>query len=95
MLVIDSGSNSLYRVDPKSGDRTVLSSSSRGSGPVFVNPHNVAVDNDGGILVFDDGMRALLHVDPSSGDRKVISSKKVGKGTWFGEVWGLVVVPTS
>jgi glucose/arabinose dehydrogenase len=93
LLVIDSGSNALYRVDPRSGDRSVVSSADRGKGRPFTNPHNVTVEADGGILVFDDGIAALLRVDPRSGDRTVVSSNTVGKGTIFGEVWGIVVVP--
>jgi streptogramin lyase len=81
-------------VDPRSGDRNLVSSADRGKGPLFVKPHNVTVEADGGILVFDDGAAALLRVDPRSGDRAVVSSRTVGKGTFFGEVWGIVVVPT-
>jgi streptogramin lyase len=91
--VIDSGSNALYRVDTRSGDRALVSFADRGSGRTFVNPHNVAVEADGSILVFDDGIPALVRVDPRSGDRTVLSSKHVGKGTYFAEVWGMVVVP--
>jgi hypothetical protein len=48
-VVADSGSNNpkVVRVDPASGNRTVLSSSSVGTGTNFVSPYGIAVDGSG------------------------------------------------
>lgn len=73
----------LLRVDPATGDRSVVSgcadavcASTIGSGPAFFAPRFVALRADGDALVADrstPGTWAVVHVDLASGDRNVVS----------------------
>jgi hypothetical protein len=79
LVVVDSGLQALVRVDPQSGDRTVVSgvdpntSELHGSGLRFVFPTSIAIQMDGSLVVGDPGLQALVRVDPGSGDRTVVS----------------------
>ena len=85
ILVVDisTGIQALFRIDPVTGDRVILSSASIGSGPNFVTPFAVLEQDSGAILVLDNGIPALLSVDPTTGNRTVLSSASVGSGTAF------------
>jgi hypothetical protein len=69
--------DSIVRVDPVTGDRTVISggSENRGSGPPLLEPLTVAVEADGKLIVVEGfgGLKAVMRVDPVTGDRVVIS----------------------
>ncbi len=73
LVVIDPGLEAVVRVDPVSGDRTILSDASVGSGPGFGAPFGIAVEADGSLVVVDIGLEVVLRVDPVSGDRTIIS----------------------
>ncbi len=71
-------SGALFRVDPDTGIRTLLSDfGNAAQGPVGRNPTGVIVEADGDILVGDpdfgpaDG--AILRIDPATGMRTVLS----------------------
>ncbi len=76
IIVADIGTRTLLRVDPITGNRTLLS----GSGPAFSRPKFVAVQEDGGLVVVDDVLDSLINVDASSGDRSIISGPTLGAG---------------
>jgi streptogramin lyase len=89
ILVIDWALGSVLRIDPTSGDRTVVSgcidepcSSKVGSGVAFESPYGVVVEADGGILVTEAGsfngteFRALFRVNPDNGVRTIVSGCK-------------------
>jgi len=89
ILVNDRALRSVLRVDPTSGDRTVVSgcidescSSTVGSGVAFESPYDVVVEADGSILVTEfntfDGteLRALFRVNPNNGVRTILSGCK-------------------
>jgi sugar lactone lactonase YvrE len=89
ILVIDWTLGSVLRIDPTSGDRTVVSgcidepcSSKVGSGVAFESPYGVVVEADGGILVTEAGsfngteFRALFRVNPDNGVRTIVSGCK-------------------
>ena len=78
--MVDLGLGAVIRVDPVSGDRTILSDASIGSGPGFVSPFGIAVEADGGLVVRDFGLDAVVRVDPVSGDRTLISDPSIGSG---------------
>ena len=89
ILVIDpdggtSGRGALFRVDPGSGTRTLLSDFGDAlQGPTGDDPYGVAVDAAGTILVSDldagtGRLGGLFRVDPSTGFRTLLSN--------FGEV---------
>ncbi len=82
VLVVDEdagtgGQGALFRVDPLSGARTVLSDFGIGANPGD-NPFGVAVEPNGTILVVDStagtgGRGALFRIDPLSGARTLLS----------------------
>jgi hypothetical protein len=80
----------LLRINPRTGDRTVVSDDSTGAGPLFQNLHGVAVEPNGAIAVTDLSLGGgqvprILRVDPVSGDRLIVSDETTGAGP----VWGM------
>jgi sugar lactone lactonase YvrE len=84
IIVGDTEAKALLRVNPASGNRTVVSgcanalcSATVGTGPPLDYPQALAVEAHGTLVVADRGVRtktrALLRVDPVSGNRTVIS----------------------
>ena len=70
ILVSDVGLNAVVRIDPLTGDRTIVSKPFvAGSGPGFDVLQGIALQADGSILVADSTLDAIVHVDPISGDR--------------------------
>jgi hypothetical protein len=108
-ILVTSGSElrALFRVDPVSGDRLILSgceqiecTSVAGTGTNFSNPAGLAIDGSGEILVADRTMGAIFRVDPVSGDRIVFSgcvdpscSSSIGSGPPFAVPYGVTVLP--
>ena len=76
---IDSA-GAIMRIDPVTGDRTMLSSASTGSGPTFGTPVGIALDLDGDIFVTDPVLSTIFRIDPVSGNRTVISNSVTGEG---------------
>jgi sugar lactone lactonase YvrE len=70
----------IIRVDPKSGARTLISTScAPGGEPSFQRPTHIAVDRDGAILVSDvdsAGKGVLIKVDRDTGTRTKVPSGK-------------------
>ena len=81
LVVVDPGLEALVRVDPVSGERTILSDDSTGPGPGFGSPRGIAVESDGSLVVVDDGLEALVRVDPVSGERTIVSDASTGRWT--------------
>jgi carbonic anhydrase/acetyltransferase-like protein (isoleucine patch superfamily)/streptogramin lyase len=79
ILVSSTSSNEVFRVDPISGDRVIVSSAEVGSGPELRYPRGIAIEVDGSIVVTRDIPDALLRIDPTTGDRTVISSSSAGQ----------------
>jgi streptogramin lyase len=86
IIVIDvdgsSGQGILFKVDPITGARTVLSDFGVGSNQGF-EPLGVAVEASGSILVIDrsagtGSQGALFRVDPTTGERSLLSDFGVG-----------------
>ena len=84
LVVIDNNLVAVFRVDPISGDRTILSDASTGSGPVFGSPIGIAIEADGSLVVTDFDLDAVFRVDPVSGDRTILSDASNGSGPNFG-----------
>lgn len=63
----------VFRVDPVTGDRIIVTGPERGEGTSLWNPVGLAIEYDGNLLVSDFGEKGLFRVDPVSGDRKIIS----------------------
>jgi len=91
LLVIDRVAG-ILRIDPASGDRTVVTSNDVGSG-LKLTGAEVALDADGSILVGDDHYRVLFRVDPQTGDRTIVSGLSIGTGVDFIQPLGIAVEP--
>jgi streptogramin lyase len=90
LLVVDSDLAAVIRVDPVTGDRTVVSDASTGSGPAFgARLGGIAVEADGNVVV--TGARSVVRVDPVTGDRTVVSDASTGDGIGFIEAFGIAV----
>lgn len=68
-MVADQNLRAVLRIDPTTGDRTIVSSAERGSGVQFGRPLGIAVELDGTILVADREVEFLIAIDPATGDR--------------------------
>jgi len=68
----------LFAVDPSTGDRSILSSSNVGLGPIPTYFSSLAWAANWGIYLVDGS--DLFEIDPSSGDRIVISAAGFGLG---------------
>lgn len=83
------GPRELVRIDPVTGNITVLS-----SGGLFVDPRDLEVAPNGDVLVADaqalpdtSGARgAIIRVDPVTGAQVVVSS-----GGYFRQLWGIAI----
>jgi len=100
ILVADLGSDpfgtnpgGIFKVDPSTGDRLIVSGFGVGSGPSFSYPFGMAVTPDGDILVTDVFDDSIFHVDPTSGDRTRVSGPGVGSGPEFGGPAGIALGP--
>jgi sugar lactone lactonase YvrE len=102
VLVADEGHPSttprglLFRVDPQTGTRTVLSDLNTGAN-TGQEPAGIAVEADGRILVVDKHAGALnrgmlFRVDPRSGDRELLSDFGAGENAG-GDPLAVAVVP--
>ncbi len=95
-LVEDMGTPVPYilEIDLSTGDRTLLSSDSAGSGPAFrdYEAGGVVVEDDDSLLaLFGD----VYRIDRTTGDRTVVSSDSVGSGPTLSSVRtrGLAIEP--
>jgi WD40 repeat protein len=85
----EEGAGGIFRVDPVTGERTVISDATRGTGPAF-QPTSVAWSPDGTILATDTNARTLLRIDPATGNRTVLASAlplTVGGFNWPKQVY--------
>ena len=91
ILVLDAqgGLNALgqlFRVDPQTGDRALLSDFGQGANP-GISPTSVAVEASGQILVTDEGhpitspLGLLFRIDPQTGARTILSDFNTGANT--------------
>jgi hypothetical protein len=92
LLVMELDLNAVLRVDPITGNRSVVSGCTDaiscggppvGSGPAFNSPVLVKLAADGDLLVTDFGLPGVMHVDPATGNRTVITSASMGTGPAF------------
>ena len=98
---------SILRVDPLTGDRTVLSDAAtvvpddpdtaevEDAGRNWVIPQGVAVEDDGQLAVTDSGRISVLRVDPTTGQREVFSGPNPLGGRVFVRPNGVAAYPAS
>jgi streptogramin lyase len=70
-LVVLDGDRGIFRLDPVTKVRSLVSGPSRGSGPSFLQSHGIAVEASGSLVVVTG--TSILRVDPVTGDRAVVS----------------------
>ncbi len=80
----DEGDGALIKINPVTGNRTIISGPGVGSGPGF-DPHGVAVATMNDIFVVEpfeplSTESFVYHVDVATGNRQVIASSTVGTG---------------
>ena len=80
---LTSSSSSVVAVNPATGNRLTVSSSSVGSGPELTSIRGLAIDAAQNLFVVDVELDAVLRVDRVSGNRTVISDGSTGAGTTF------------
>jgi DNA-binding beta-propeller fold protein YncE len=80
---LTSSSSSVVEVNPATGNRLTVSSSSVGSGPEFAGIRGLTLDAAQHLFVVDVELDAVLRVDRISGNRTVISDGAIGAGTTF------------
>ena len=90
-LVVTDIAPTVLHVDPRSGNRTIVSDATTGLGPPLHNPASIAVAADGTLIVADPGLfdplsgvtlipPTLLRVDLRSGNRTIVSDATTGLG---------------
>lgn len=89
-VVANYGNASLTIVDLATGDRTVLSSASVGTGPTFTRPVGTTREANGSIIVGLEATPSTIYrINPVTGDRSVLSSNAVGTGPAMGFIYGM------
>jgi glucose/arabinose dehydrogenase len=91
LVVTDLVLDAVVRVDPVSGNRSILSDNSTGSGPGFKTPRDIAVEADGSLAVVDKDLKAVVRVDPVNGNRTIVSEACAECGPVFKEPRGIAV----
>lgn len=90
------GAGSVIRVDPKTGEQTVVSSNAISTLHLFADPFHLALDPTGAILAADGeaftaGTGAVIEADPATGQQKFVSNNGLSTGDLFEDPWGIVV----
>jgi hypothetical protein len=70
----------VVRVNPRTGNRTIVSDATRGTGPALIAPLGVAVEANGHLVVIDGKARAVVRIDSSTGDRTIVSGGTSTRG---------------
>lgn len=81
IFAADTEIDTIFRVDPVSGDRTILASNLVGTGATLSFPGDMVLDADGNILVTEGTNSQVLRIDPANGNRTIVSSSSVGTGS--------------
>jgi hypothetical protein len=83
----------IFRVDPVTGERFVISSASIGSGRDLEVPVGLTIDRHGNIIVLDFAPGILLGIDPVTGDRVILSSSQLGTGMSLSAPTFIIAIP--
>ncbi|MGE4606581.1 MAG: hypothetical protein AAEJ52_07560, partial [Myxococcota bacterium] len=83
ILVSDTNLNALIRVDPRTGDRTIIASNQLGTGDKFAFPLEMQFPGDGSVLLSDLNLEAILRVDPATGNRVTVAAREAGRGRYI------------
>jgi len=66
----------VFRIDPSSGDRSLISDATHGSGPLFKTLWAVTTDDAGRVYLLgaDNSVTGIWQIEPVTGDRALISA---------------------
>jgi DNA-binding beta-propeller fold protein YncE len=95
IVVGDIDLGALFRADPATGTRSILSGPAAGSGTAFISPRGISIEANGTVLAVDNGVDAILSVDPNSGNRTVFSGSGVGGGQAFVLPFGITIAASG
>jgi sugar lactone lactonase YvrE len=102
VVVVIRGRAAVLRVDPTTGDRTIVSGGGTfghrvGRGPRLSDPTGVAVEANATIVIVEGtlGRQAVVRIDPVSGHRTVVSSDTTGSGPLFSDPQAIAVEDTG
>ncbi len=74
-LIVENNLDAVVRLDPATGEVTVVSDADTGVGQLFDGPGWIALEEDGQILVTD--LFGVYRVDPVSGHRLLLSGPRI------------------
>ena len=90
VLIADNGTFTLYEVDLATGDRTIISNSVTGTGPLIANNEGVELDTNSNraLAIHRVSKAALYGVNLTTGDRTLLSGDgtAAGSGTQFSQI---------
>ena len=91
LIVADFGNGNIYRVDPITGDRVLVSDNADTSqGPSLAQPAGIVVLADGRIFVSDLGLSAVYEIDAAVGTRTLLAGQDGSILAPFGLATGVV-----
>ncbi len=95
VYVVDRSKRAVFKVDPATGDRTIISGdpfgANVGSGPNLRDGEELIVTATGKIIVTDSDEEAVYVIDPVTGDRSILSDSLNGLGPDLRHPFGLVM----
>jgi streptogramin lyase len=81
---------SVFRIDPDTGDRSILTGPGVGNGPAIEGPNDVILGPQGSAIYVSAGTsHSIVRVDPQTGDRTLISGPSRGTGAFLDHPAGL------
>ncbi|MCG8331205.1 MAG: T9SS type A sorting domain-containing protein [Chitinophagales bacterium] len=83
ILITNTVLKSVIKIDPMTGDQTIISDSNTGTGVALEAPIDIAEGPDGMIVVVDSMADALIKIDPATGNRTILSDAATGGGPEF------------
>ncbi len=94
--ILNSSTPSVIKIDLTTGNRSVLSSGSTGSGPMFLGSYNMALSSDGNTLyICDVSNNQFIAVDVVTGNRTIIASNSVGSGAVISGLSSIQILSNS
>lgn len=92
---VDPNDGRLIRVDPATGQQTLVSDNTISTANLMRGPWSVAVEASGRVLVADFLSGNLIGVDPATGQQSVVSNNAVSTENLMGNPAGLAIEPSG
>ncbi|MFO0946375.1 MAG: hypothetical protein U1D30_10570 [Planctomycetota bacterium] len=91
ILLAGFDADAIFKINPLTGDRSILSGPSVGTGPALDGASAILVGPNGEIFVGTGSTDSIIRIDPITGDRTLISGPSVGTGPAIDYVSGLTL----